>query len=269
MLPGKARPGVPLPGLSRGFILTFTACYAINSDLDALSGLLKAVFPPASGGFRLNDLNLSVGGRCALLISVLAFGAGAPAFADMSDLTLSLAYAPDGASPFGPSLTDGVGVVDMPESRIKPVPFAPAAAGSLIADGDMTSPDESRVQPFVGRYCPAKEAGTPVVHMLPDCPSSAVLFLWAVASYGATCLGRSVRQARLGDIEWRHPGGLTQVDLASAISVNCHSPVLAMPNDPVGDRLIGYHLRREPSVRGEDQFFLMVEAPRGPPRLPF
>ena len=109
---------------------------------------------------------------------------------------------------------------------------------------------------------------------LPPGPSSATLFLSALAGFGAWHLGRSARKFHLISHlpEWYHTGGPVQVGHATPLDLEFS--LSAMPlcqfDTPivVGVRQTAvWWLRYEPSEILHPQFILTLSDPRGPPVL--
>jgi len=122
-------------------------------------------------------------------------------------------------------------------------------------------------------YYPSTDTRTPtakVVHQLPAGPGGATLFLMGVGCLGAVKLGRSARGLHLQSLpEWYHTGGPLQVGHAAAFEFDYHTPVFRTLDEPAGERQFRHYPRRDIPPRPDRQFFLAVEAPRGPPRFSF
>ena len=107
-----------------------------------------------------------------------------------------------------------------------------------------------------------------VARELPAGPGGATLFLMGVGCIGAVKLGKSARGLHLQSLpDWYHTGGPIQVGRAAAFDFDYHTPVFCTLDEPVGVRQFRHYPRRDLPARPDRQFFLAVEAPRGPPRL--
>ena len=108
-----------------------------------------------------------------------------------------------------------------------------------------------------------------VVRELPAGPGGATLFFMGVGCLGAVKLGRSAGSLHLQSLpEWFHTGGPIQVGHVAVWDFDYYAPVFCTQSEPSGVQQLRHHPRRDiPSSRCEDQFFLAVAAPRGPPAL--
>jgi len=109
-----------------------------------------------------------------------------------------------------------------------------------------------------------------VAHELPAGPGAATLFLMGVGCLGAVKLGRSARGLHLQSLpDWYHTGGPVQIGGTAAFDFDYDTPVFSVLDEPSGVRQFRHYPRRDIPSRHENQFFLSVEAPRGPPRFSF
>jgi len=105
---------------------------------------------------------------------------------------------------------------------------------------------------------------------LPPAPSSGLLFVSALAPFGAWRLVRSIRSVRLGHIpDWYHDGGPIQIGHATALEPDFSGMAgcwAATPPEP--QETPARHLRRHlPPWRFTSQTVLVASAPRAPPLL--
>jgi len=117
-------------------------------------------------------------------------------------------------------------------------------------------------------YPPADTQPPPsrTVHQLPAGPGGATLFLMGVGCLGAVKLGRSARGLHLQSLpDWYHTGGPLQIGHAAAFDFDYDTPVFSALDEPSGVQQFRHHPRRDLPARPDRQFFLAVEAPRGPP----
>lgn len=116
-------------------------------------------------------------------------------------------------------------------------------------------------------YYPPDDTQAPpsrTVHQLPAGPGGATLFLMGVGCLGAVKLGKSARGLHLQSLpDWYHTGGPLQIGGAAAFDY--HTPVFCTLSKPASVQKFNHHPRRDIPSRRENQFFLAVEAPRGPP----
>lgn len=105
------------------------------------------------------------------------------------------------------------------------------------------------------------------IHQLPADPSSVSLFLFAASCLGALKLGRSARNLHLGHLpDWYHSAAPAQIGRAVAFDPHFAPPALCTLEEPPGEQPLRiHHPRRDLPPRPDRQFFLTVEAPRGPP----
>ena len=138
----------------------------------------------------------------------------------------------------------------------------------LLADSLRSLPGvavPTDVLPAAGQQVSGSE-----IRQVPPPPSSAALALCALATLGAYQGGRSLRRVHFvsGIPEWYHHGGPVQVghatpfDLESGALPVC---VFEQPSDLRPNH--SYRIPREHHSRLCPQFFLLIEAPRGPPNL--
>ena len=108
------------------------------------------------------------------------------------------------------------------------------------------------------------------IRQVPPPPSSAALALCALATLGAYQGGRSVRRMHFvsGIPEWYHYGGPAQVGHARPFDLESGALPVCVFEEP-SDLRPGhsYRIPREHRSRLCPQFFLLIEAPRGPPSL--
>ena len=119
-------------------------------------------------------------------------------------------------------------------------------------------------------YPPADTQTPPsrTVHQLPAGPGGATLFLMGVGCIGAVKLGKSARGLHLQSLpDWYHTGGPLQIGGPAAFDFDYDTPVFRSLDEPSGVQQFTHHPRRDIPPRPDRQFFLAVEAPRGPPRL--
>ena len=120
-------------------------------------------------------------------------------------------------------------------------------------------------------YYPPADTQTPtakVVHELPAGPGGATLFLMGAGCLGAVKLGRSARGQHLQSLpDWYHTGGPTQIGGAATFDFDYDTPVFCTLDEPAGVQQLRHYPRGDIPSRPDRQFFLAVEAPRGPPRL--
>ena len=104
---------------------------------------------------------------------------------------------------------------------------------------------------------------------LPPLPSSASLFLSAVLSLGAFHLARSARQVHLGALpQWYHDQCPAQIGHAVAFDMEFAPLAVCAFTGPNGQRpTFTYRIPREHRSRFDSQYYLLIEAPRGPPLL--
>ncbi len=121
----------------------------------------------------------------------------------------------------------------------------------------------------MSNYYPPADAQRPTakpVRELPAGPGGATLFLLGAGCIGAVKLGRSARGLHLLSLpEWYHTGGPIQIGGAAAFDFDYHTPVFCTLDEPAGVQQFSHHPRRDFPSRLDRQFFLAVEAPRGPP----
>ena len=121
-------------------------------------------------------------------------------------------------------------------------------------------------------YPPADTQSPPsrTVHQLPAGPGGATLFLMGVGCLGAVKLGRSARSLHLQSLpDWYHTGGPTQIGGAATFDFDYDTPVFCTLDEPAGVQQLRHYPRGDIPSRPDRQFFLAVEAPRGPPRFSF
>jgi len=122
-------------------------------------------------------------------------------------------------------------------------------------------------------YPPPPKAHIPPsqkVRQLPGSPGGATLFLMGVGCLGAVKLGRSARSLHLQSLpDWYHTGGPLQIGHAAVLDFDYDTPVFRTLDEPSGGRNFAYRPQHDPPSRLDRQFFLAVEAPRGPPRFSF
>ena len=128
-------------------------------------------------------------------------------------------------------------------------------------------------RPTTTNCCPPPETHIPPsqkVRQLPGSPGAATLFLMGVGCLGAVKLGRSARGLHLQSLpDWYHTGGPIQIGGAAVLDFDYDTPVFSVLDEPSGVRQFRHYPRRDIPSRHENQFFLSVEAPRGPPRFSF
>ena len=101
---------------------------------------------------------------------------------------------------------------------------------------------------------------------LPPAPSSMSLVLSALATLGAYQGARSVKRIHLNfSPEWYHTGGPAQIGHATPYDLDCSALPVCRFEAPVARPVFAYRIPRELSSRLRSQYFLPVEAPRGPP----
>ena len=151
--------------------------------------------------------------------------------------------------------------IDVDRNSLPPVNFTDllSAAGlDQSANTNCYPPPEAHIPP------------SQRVRQLPGSPGGATLFLMGVGCLGAVKLGRSARGLHLQSLpDWYHTGGPLQVGGAAAFDFDYDTPVFCTLDEPVGVQQLRYHPRRNLPSRPDRQFFLAVEAPRGPPQLSF
>lgn len=112
------------------------------------------------------------------------------------------------------------------------------------------------------------------IRQVPALPGSSSLFLSAVLSAGALHLARKARNVHLGHLPaWYHDACPERIAHAVAFDFNlagmpiCFTAEMAAADVP--DSTPAFHeYLREPRSRLQQQFFLPVTAPRGPPSIP-
>lgn len=113
---------------------------------------------------------------------------------------------------------------------------------------------------------PAAREAEPAVQELPGLPGSASLFLSAALSVGAWHAVRKSRDIHLGQLpEWYHPDAPHQIGHSVAVDLGFAPVAVCLFDEPARERPVFFTFRREAPSRCESQYFLAVEAPRGPP----
>jgi hypothetical protein len=125
-------------------------------------------------------------------------------------------------------------------------------------------PAPSRVAPPAFR----EQSDTPVLREVPPVQNSAALALCALVTLGAYEGGRSLRRLYAAGAvpEWYHTGGPQQIGHATPFDLETPALpacVFEQPSDL--QRGFSYRIPRERRSRFCPQFFLLIEAPRGPP----
>jgi len=112
------------------------------------------------------------------------------------------------------------------------------------------------------------------IRQVPALPGSSSLFLSAVLSAGALHLARKARNVHLGHLPaWYHDACPERIAHAVAFDFNladmpiCFTAEMAAADVPDSTPVFHEYLR-EPRSRLQQQVFLSVTAPRGPPSVP-
>jgi len=116
----------------------------------------------------------------------------------------------------------------------------------------------------------AQETSGPELREVPPAPSSAALALCALLSLGAYEGGRSLRRLHAFAVvpEWYHTDGPQQIGHATPFELGAAALPICVFEEPSDLRPNhSYRIPREHRSRLRPQFFLLIEAPRGPPRL--
>jgi len=149
--------------------------------------------------------------------------------------------------------------IDVDRTSLPPINFTDLLSATCLGRSANTN------------YYPPPEAHIPPsrkVRQLPGSPGGATLFLMGVGCLGAVKLGRSARGLHLQSLpDWYHTGGPLQIGGAAAFDFDYDTPVFRTLDEPAGVRQFRHYPRRDLPSRPDRQFFLSVEAPRGPPRL--
>ena len=199
--------------------------------------------------------------KCRLAIvaaALLITGGGA--VADIGGEALSeavkVSYAP--ARPTG-------GVLRLPLAPSGSVERLITLAPDLPFHGDLA--DALAAVPFAE---PSQEGPFPpqAVRRLPAEPGAASLFVFAVTWLGAVKLGSSVRKLHLAPLpEWYHPAGPARIGNAVALDLQFSLPAISALDAPAELHPAFCHFQRQSPWRCPDDFFLPIQAPRGPPLL--
>ncbi len=103
---------------------------------------------------------------------------------------------------------------------------------------------------------------------LPPAPSSMALVLSALAMLGAYQGVRSVKRLHLNFTpDWYHTGGPAQIGHATPFDLDCSALPPCVFDAPVAMPAFTYRIPRELGSRLRSQYFLLIESPRGPPRV--
>jgi len=132
----------------------------------------------------------------------------------------------------------------------------------ILSTAGLDYPTDTDRYPPVDTRAPAAKT----VHQLPAGPGAATLCLMGMGCLGAVKFGRSARNLSLQSLpDWYHTGGPMRIGGADAFDFDYHTVVFRTLDEPPVKRQFNRHPRRDIPSRREDQFFLAVEAPRGPP----
>ncbi len=200
------------------------------------------------------------------LVCVVALGwCAPPAGADYTPLATpaSLTSAPSSISLL---TTDGQSSNDAPSPvlgggfHLAALPHSTASLPFVL--------DSDRFSPLVALYGESPVSAGREVKEFPPAPSSAALFLSAVLSAGAWRLGRSVRQIDLAAWpDWYHSESPARIRHIVLFDLDFNAAPPCSFEQPVGQRPLLYHVRREHTPPSVGQCSLLTTAPRGPPLL--
>jgi len=211
----------------------------------------------ARTGFRRSVVwNMTNRTRTSLAVVAVVLGLAQTAHAD-----LSAAW----ASAVSPSHTGSFSAHCPGAARVTPTPTETGIAMSRLSLG---LPQDVSLPP-VGLSDEEGDLSTQKVIELPPAPSSAALFLSALASAGAWHVCRSTKHLYVSGLpDWYHPDAPDRIGHVVVFDLDYSTAPLCSFEQPVGRPVAFYRVGRDHDVpHGDSQCFLTITSPRGPPSL--